>query len=66
MFHLEIINLRDLLRTIEDEEIKNLKYRELNYKLLKLNLMMRRTVNLDNFPEYKDRIARKLAGREAG
>ena len=62
----EIINLRDLLRTIEDEEIKNLKYRELNYKLLKLNLMMRRTVNLDNFPEYKDRIARKLAGREAG
>jgi hypothetical protein len=62
----EIITLRDLLRTLEDEESKKNKYRELNYKLLKLNLMMRRTVSLDDFPEYKDRIARKLAGREAG
>ena len=62
----EIINLRDLLRTIEDDGGKKDKYRELNYKLLKLNLMMRQTVNLDDFPEYKDRIARKLAGREAG
>jgi hypothetical protein len=62
----EIITLRDLLRTIEDDGGKKDKYRELNYKLLKLNLMMRRTVNLDDFPEYKDRIARKLAGREAG
>ena len=62
----EIITLRDLLRTVEDDGGKKDKYRELNYKLLKLNLMMRRTVNLDDFPEYKDRIARKLAGREAG
>ena len=62
----EIITLRDLLRTIEDDGGKKEKYQELNYKLLKLNLMMRRTVNLDDFPEYKDRIARKLAGREAG
>jgi len=62
----EIITLRDLLRTIEDDGSKKDKYRDLNYKLLKLNLMMRRTVNLDDFPEYKDRIARKLTGREAG
>ncbi|HJX15425.1 MAG TPA: DnaJ family domain-containing protein [Candidatus Deferrimicrobiaceae bacterium] len=62
----EIITLRDLLRSIEDEESKKLKYQELNYKILKLNLIMRRTVNLDDFPEYKDRIARKLTGREAG
>jgi hypothetical protein len=62
----EIITLRDLLRTLEDEGSKKDKYRELNYKLLKLNLMMRRTVSFDDFPEYKDRIARKLAGREAG
>src|SRR4030067_2588605 len=62
----EIINLRDLLRTIEDDGGKKDKYRELNYKLLKLKLMMRRTVNLDDFPEYQDRIERKLAGREGG
>jgi len=62
----EIITLRGLLRTIEDDGGKKDKYRELNYKLLKLNLIMRRTVTLDDFPEYKDRIERKLAGREAG
>src|SRR4030067_3497449 len=43
----EIITLRDLLRTIEDEESKKLKYQEINYNILKLNLIMRRTVNLD-------------------
>jgi hypothetical protein len=62
----EIITLRDLLRSIEDEDGKRDKIQELNYKLLKLNIMARRTVNLDEFPEYKDRIHKKLAGRETG
>ena len=62
----EILTLRDLLRTIEDEDVKKDKIRELNYKLLKLNVMGRRTVNLDEFPEYKERILGKMAGRETG
>ena len=62
----EIIILRDLLRSIEDEDWKQEKIRELNYKLLKLNIIARRTVNLDDFPEYKDRIHKKLSGRETG
>ena len=62
----EIITLRDLLRSIEDEDGKREKIRELNYKLLKLNIITKRTVNLDDFPEYKDRIHKKLAGRETG
>jgi hypothetical protein len=62
----EIITLRDLLRSIKDDDGKRDKIRELNYKLLKLNIMARRTVNLDEFPEYKDRIHKKLAGRETG
>jgi hypothetical protein len=62
----EIITLRDLLRSIEDEDGKREKIRELNYKLMKLNIMARRAVNLDDFPEYKDRIHKKLAGRETG
>ena len=62
----EIITLRDLLRSIEDEDGKRERIRELNYKLLKLNIIARRTVNLDDFPEYKDRIHKKLAGRETG
>jgi hypothetical protein len=62
----EILTLRDLLRTIEEEDAKKDKIRELNYKLLKLNVMGRRTVNLDEFPEYKERILGKMAGRETG
>jgi hypothetical protein len=62
----EILTLRDLLRTIEEEDAKKNKIRELNYKLLKLNIMGRRTVNLDEFPEYKERILGKMAGRETG
>ena len=62
----EILTLRDLLRTIEDEDLKKDKIQELNYKLLKLNIMTRRTVNLDEFPEYKERILGKIAGRKSG
>lgn len=62
----EIITLRDLLRTIEDENKKKETIRELNYKLLKLNVMGRRMVNLDEFPVYKERILGKMAGRKAG
>lgn len=62
----EIITLRDLLRSIENEDGKQENIRELNYKLLKLNIIAKRTVNLDDFPEYKDRIHKKLAGRETG
>ncbi|MGZ8461844.1 MAG: DnaJ family domain-containing protein [Candidatus Deferrimicrobiaceae bacterium] len=62
----EIITLRDLLRSIEDDDDKREKIQELNYKLLKFNVITRRTVNLDDFPEYKDRIHKKLAGRKTG
>ena len=62
----EILTLRDLLRTIEDDDAKRDKIRELNYKLLKLGIMRRRAVNLDDFPEYKGRILGKMSGRETG
>ncbi|NNF84451.1 MAG: DUF1992 domain-containing protein [Deltaproteobacteria bacterium] len=62
----EILTLRDLLRTIEEGDAKRDKIRELNYKLLKINLMRGRTVNLDEFPEYKERILGKMAGRKTG
>ena len=62
----EIITLRDLLRSIEDDDDKREKIQELNSKLLKFNIITRRTVDLDDFPEYKDRIHKKLSGRETG
>jgi len=62
----EIITLRDLLRTIEDEEARRDTIRELNYRLLKLGVMGKRMVNLDEFPEYRERILGRMAGRKAG
>jgi hypothetical protein len=62
----EIVTLRDLLRTIEDEEVKREQIRELNYKLLKLGVMRRRMVTLDEFPEYKERILRKMGAGNPG
>ena len=56
----EIVTLRDLLRTIEDGEVKKEKIRELNYKLMKLSIMGKRMVTLDEFPEYKERILEKM------
>ena len=56
----EIVTLRDLLRAIEDDGERKTKIRELNHKLLKLSLMSGRTIDLDQFPEYRDRIAGRL------
>ena len=62
----EIITLRSLLRTIEDAEAKRDVVRELNNKLLKMNVLGKRMVNLDDFPEYREQILGKVAGREGG
>jgi hypothetical protein len=62
----EIITLRSLLRTIEDAEAKRDVVRELNNKLLKMNVMGKRFVNLDDFPEYREQILGKMAGQEGG
>ena len=62
----EILTLRDLLRTIEGEDAKMDIVRKLNAKLLKLNLMGRRTVDLEAFPGYRERILGKMARRETG
>lgn len=62
----EIITLRDLLRTIEGEGAKKDTIRELNYKLMKLSIMSRRMVTLDEFPEYKERILGKMSAGNPG
>jgi hypothetical protein len=62
----EIITLRSLLRTIEDGEAKRDAVRELNNKLLKMNVLGKRLVNLDEFPEYRETILGKMAGRKGG
>ncbi len=56
----EIMTLRDLIRAVEDDGEKRTRIRELNHKLLKLSLMAGRTIDLDAFPEYRERIAARL------
>lgn len=58
----EILTLRDLLRTLEDDAERSRKIRELNHKMLRLNLLRGKPAHLDPFPEYRERILEKLGG----
>jgi len=58
----EILTLRDLLRTLEDDAERSRKIREMNRKLLRLNLLRGKPAHLDPFPEYRERILEKLGG----
>lgn len=59
----EIINLRDLLSSTGDDFERQARLRELNFKLLKLNMMRKVPLNIEDFPEYEERIIEKLTGR---
>jgi hypothetical protein len=56
----EIMNLRDLIRTIDDDQKRIRKIRELNFKFMKLGEMRKRTLSFDNLPYYEEMIFRKL------
>ena len=51
----EVLNLRELINTIDDNRERIKKIRELNFKLLKLNELRKKPLHLDNFPEYEDK-----------
>ena len=58
----EIVSLREMLGQLEDDEERRTLRRQLDYKLLKLNMMRKRPLDLDEFPEYRDRIIDRLGG----
>ncbi len=58
----EIINMRALINTIDDDRERLRKIRELNFKLLKLNTMRKKFLNLEDFPEYEEKITNKIIG----
>lgn len=58
----EILTLRDLLRTIEDDAERSRKNRELHRKLLRLGLLRGTPAHFDPFPEYRERVLEKLGG----
>lgn len=58
----EVINLSALINTIDDDKERLKKIRELNFKILKLNIIRKKPFNLEDFPEYELKVADKLTG----
>lgn len=58
----EIMNLRDLIETIDDDMERLKKIRELNFKLLCFNIKRERGLKLQRLPEYEDRVLHKISG----
>ena len=56
----EVLSLRELIDTIDDDRERLRKIRELNFKLMKLGEMRRRPLNLEQFPEYEKKIYEKM------
>ncbi|MGE5698541.1 MAG: DnaJ family domain-containing protein [Deltaproteobacteria bacterium] len=58
----EIVTLKSLIASVEDEGERRRKLKELDAKLLRLNLTRKRPLNIEDFPEYKDKVIGKLTG----
>jgi hypothetical protein len=53
----EIMNLRSLIDTLDDDKERLKKLRELNYKFVKFNMMKKRPLMLE---DYENRVIEKL------
>ncbi len=58
----EIATLRNLVDSLEDDEPRRQKLRELNFKLISFSIMRKRPFNLDDFPDYRERLEERIAG----
>jgi len=56
----EIINLSALINTLDDDKERLKKLRELNFKILRFNIMRKRPINLEDFPQYEGKIIDKF------
>ncbi|MFQ3573778.1 MAG: DnaJ family domain-containing protein [Thermodesulfovibrionales bacterium] len=58
----EIIQLRDLINTIDDDKIRLKKIRELNFKIMKYNLQSKKPLYIEDLFTYEDKVRSKLMG----
>ena len=58
----EIVSLREMLGQLEDDDQRRNVRRQLDYTLLKLNMMRKRPLDLEEFPEYREKIIDRLGG----
>ena len=62
----EIMNLRSLIDTIDDDKERLKKLRELNYKIMQFNISRKRPLCLEEFPEYENKIIVKVTSGVGG
>jgi hypothetical protein len=58
----EIMNLKDMINTIDDDRERLRKLRELNFRIMEVNMIRKRPLYLEDFPEYEERIFEKFTG----
>jgi hypothetical protein len=56
----EIISLRSMINSLDDDKERIRKIRELNFKLLKLNELRKKPLDIEDFPEYQEKIYKKF------
>ncbi len=61
-FRNEVVNMCSLMNTTDDDKERIKKLRELNFKLLKLNLTRKKPLDFEDFPEYEGKLVDKLTG----
>jgi len=60
----EIINLKSLLNTLDDNKERLNTMRELHYKIMKMNLMRKKPLTLEDFPLYEERVVEKTVSNK--
>ena len=58
----DVASLRRLILDMEESEARKSKVRELNFKLMKLEMTRKRPLSLDLLPEYQEKLLDRLQG----
>lgn len=58
----ELLSLRDLMATLDDDQERMKALRRFNHALLRLNEMRKSPLSLDLFPDYEEKVFRRFAG----
>ncbi|MDH3976333.1 MAG: DUF1992 domain-containing protein [Deltaproteobacteria bacterium] len=60
----ELVKLKDLIASTCGEEERSKRAKELNFKLLKVNMSRKRPLDLDAIPEYKEKMLAGLTAKD--
>jgi hypothetical protein len=56
----EILSLRTLIDGMDDNEERTRKIRDLNFRIMKFNMLRNSPLNLEQFPEYNEKFERRM------